>query len=212
MSFITSCEKHKCVGEQEIDPEKIDGYFCYPAIDARPDVSLNYPEIVTMLRAYDTTRIAPLEKALGYSDSRINTYDFDKFIQYLNYIKKLSKKAKIKITGISFISAAKPDYSDTGRSYQDLIYIPTTTINGKQIPFDAVQSIEQGKLITFKEVLAQHGYNWIYNTKEEFEAGKTEGNDYIVKELKQNKTGVISISSRSLESGAGNFGTLAPPF
>ncbi|MBA6157287.1 hypothetical protein H3Z83_12260 [Tenacibaculum sp. S7007] len=212
MSFITSCEKHKCDDKQEIDPEDIDGYFCYPAVDSRPDVSLNYPEIVTMLRAYDTTRIEPLEKALGYPDSRINTYNFDSFIQYLNYVKKLSKKAGITISGISFISAAKLDYNGTGKSYQDLIYIPTTTINGEQVQFDAVQSVEQNRLVTFKEALAENGYNWIYKSKEEFEAGKRADNNYSIKIVKQNKAGFISLPPPPVDSGAGNFGTLTPPF
>ena len=213
MSFIASCEKHKCDDKQEIDPDKIEGYFCHPAIDAKPDVSIDYPEIVTMLRAYDTTRIEPLEKALGYPDSRINTYNFDSFIQYLNYVKKLSKKAGITISGISFISAAKLDYNGTGKSYQDLIYIPTTTIDGKQVQFDAFQSVEQGKLVTFKEALAQHGYHWIYNTKEDFEAGKRAGNNYSIKVLKQNKAGFhIEELAGENGSGAGNHGHLSPPF
>ncbi|MGB1041991.1 MAG: hypothetical protein ACPGU6_01225 [Tenacibaculum sp.] len=213
ISFFTSCKnEHKCNHEsQPVNPENIEGYFTYPALDSRPDVSLDYEEIVAMLKEYDATRIEPLEKALGYPDSRINTYDFNSFIQYLNYVKKLSKKAGITISGISFISAAKPDYNGLKRSYQDLIYIPTTTIDGEQIPFDVVQSVKQGKLVTFKQALAANGYKWIYNTQKEFKEGKNDKNDYSISKLKENKAGFVPLVFRE-ESGAGNRGSLVPPY
>ena len=210
MSFIISCDKHKCKCEDE-ESQIIEGTFCYTD-EGRTKEMLNYTDIVSMLTNYDTTRIAPLEKALGYEDSRVNNYNFKQFKKYLGNIEKLSKDAKIDITGISFISAAKPNYNGTGKSYQDLIYIPTTTINGKQIAFDPVQSVKQGKLVTFKEMLALNGYKWIYNTKQEFEAGKREDYNYNVKFLKQNKAGFMSYLPPSSESGAGNRATLAPPF
>lgn len=213
IGILTSCETKKCnCDEQEIDPQNLEGYFCYPALTSRPDVALKYPEVVEMLTEYDQTRIKPLENALGYPDSRVNTYDFAKFVQYLNYVEKLSRKAKITITGISFISAAKPNYEGLKRSYQDLIYIPTTTINGEQIPFDAVLSAERDSLVTFKAALAEYGYNWIYNTKEEFEAGKNEENNYRLSITKQNKAGFIDFNVANDNSGAGNTATLAPPF
>lgn len=213
MSFMTSCEKHKCKCDHENWELQIpEGTFCY-ADEGRTKEMLDYTEIVAMLRNYDTTRIAPLQRALKYQDSRINTYDFAQFQKYLGRIKNLSKKAKIPMTGISFISAAKPNYDGTGRSYQDLIYIPTTTINGKQIPYDPVQSVKQKKLVTFKEMLAENGYNWIYNTKQEFEAGKREDYDYSLKVLKQNKAGFnFFLSQKNELSGAGNHGQLVPPY
>ncbi len=213
MSFITSCEKHKCICDHEDRVAKItEGTFCY-ADEGRTPEMLNYKEIVAMLEDYDTTRIAPLEKALGYEDSRINTFNFTQFQKYLGRIKNLSSKVQIDITGISFISAAKPNYNGTGKSYQDLIYMPTTTIDGKQIAFDPVQSAEQGRLVTFKEMLALNGYNWIYNTVEDFEAGKRKDYNYTRKVLKQNKAGFISFSLQGSElSGAGNKGVLQPPY
>lgn len=216
ISFMSSCkEEHKCNHESKsINPEDIEGYFTHPALESRPSVALDYDQVVSMLKEYDATRIEPLEKALGYPDSRINTYDFNQFIQYLNYVKKLSKKVGpkgINITGISFISAAMPNYEGLKKSYQDLIYIPTTTINGKQIPFDAVLSAERDSLVTFKAALAENGYNWIYNTKKEFEEGKNEKNDYSISKLKENKAGVVSLVFKE-RSGAGNLGQLEPPY
>lgn len=167
---------------------------------------LDYPEIIEMLKTYDTTRVIPLKNALGYEDTRINTYSFKDFTDYLASIEKLSKIAGITITGISFISAAKPNYAKTGKSYQDLIYIPTTTIDGKQIAFDPVQSVKQGKLVTFKDMLAKNGYKWIYNTLEDFKAGQKEDCDYSAK-----KTEKSLMKSTDL-SGAGNTAHLVPPY
>ncbi|CAM1346034.1 hypothetical protein [Tenacibaculum crassostreae] len=213
MSFAVSCEKHQCKCEHDDWQSQLpEGTFCYSDL-GRTNEMLNYPEIVEMLRNYDTTRIAPLEKALGYPDSRINTYNYQNFKNYLGHIESLSKKAKIEITGISFISAAKPDYNGTGKSYQDLIYIPTTTIDGKQVAFDPVQSTKKGKLVTFKEALAANGYNWIYNSKEEFEEGKRVDYNYSIKVLKENKAGFMSLTPPGDDdSGAGNKGNLEPPY
>ena len=123
MNFMASCEKHKCKCDHDDWQSQIpDSTFCY-SDEGRTAEMLDYTEIVNMLRNYDTTRIAPLEKALGYDDSRINTYNFKQFRKYLGRVKNLSRKAGIEITGLSFISAAKPNYNGTGRSYQDLIYI-----------------------------------------------------------------------------------------
>ncbi|CAM1342686.1 hypothetical protein [Tenacibaculum aestuarii] len=212
MSIVSSCDntdkKCDCDDWQSQVPE---GTFCYSDL-GRTNEMLNYPEIVEMLRNYDTTRIAPLEKALGYPDSRINTYNYQNFKNYLGHIENLSKKAKIEITGISFISAAKPDYNGKGKSYQDLIYIPTTTIDGEQVAFDPVQSTKKGRLVTFKEALAANGYNWIYNSKKEFEAGKRADYNYSIKILKENKAGFMSMLPPLDDSGAGNKANLTPPY
>ena len=74
---MVSCEKHECKCEHE-DDQTPEDTFCY-ADEGRTEEMLNYTEIVAMLKNYDTTRIAPLEKALGYEDSRINSYNFIQF-------------------------------------------------------------------------------------------------------------------------------------
>ncbi|APG66145.1 hypothetical protein LPB136_12530 [Tenacibaculum todarodis] len=206
IGFLTSCEKKCNCDDQNFTPP--DGTFCY-VDEGRTEEMLDYTEIVAMLRNYDATRIAPLEKALGYEDSRLNTYNFEGFKKYLGHIENLSKKAKIKISGISFISAAKANYDGTKRSYQDLIYIPTTTVNGKQIAFDPVQSLKQGKLVTFKEMLAANGYNWIYNSIEDFKKGKRPDNNYSTQQQQQQQKSTILTGNQ--KSGAGNWGQLTPP-
>jgi len=215
MSFAISCDKingNKCDCDdwQSQVPE---GTFYY-SNEGRTKEMLNYNEIVDMLSNYDKTRIAPLEKALGYEDTRANTFNFVQFKKYLGHVEHLSKKAKVKITGISFISTAKENYGEEGRSYSSLIYIPTTTIDGKQIAFDPVQSAKQGKLVTFKEMLVKHGYEWIYNTKEEFKKGKREDYNYRVKTVRENKAGFMFASplDEELLSGAGNWASLEPPY
>ncbi len=211
LSFITSCEKHECKCDCEDWQSQVpEGTFCY-ADEGRQKEMLNYTEIITMLTNYDQTRIRPLEDALGYEDSRINTYNYEQFKKYLGHIEYMSKKAKINITGISFIATANPNYKGTGKSYQDLIYIPTTTIDGKDIAFDPVQSVKQGKLVTFKQMLAVNGYKWIYNTKKEFEEGKRKDYNYTLK--KENKAGFMNFNQSDVdESGAGNWGNLEPPY
>ncbi|WP_299118397.1 hypothetical protein [uncultured Tenacibaculum sp.] len=203
LNFMASCEKHKCKCDNDDWQSQIpEGTFCY-SDEGRTLEMLDYTEIVSMLKEYDTTRIAPLEKALGYEDSRINTYNFKQFLKYLGRVKNLSKKVGIEVSGISFISAAMPNYNNTGRSYQDLIYIPTTTIGGKQVAFDPLQSYKQGKLVTFKEMLAKNGYNWIYNSLEEFNKGKREDYNYSIELL---------TDPSNEPSGAGNKGNLEPPY
>ena len=209
---LTSCKQQitKC-DHGDWQTQVPDGTFCY-SDEGRTKEMLNYTEVISMLKNYDQTRIAPLERALGYEDSRINTYNFEQFKKYLGHVENLSKKAKIKITGISFIAGVKENYRSTGRSYQDLIYIPTTTINRKQIPFDPVQSAKQGKLVTFKEMLAQNGYKWIYNTIEEFKEGKNPNYDYSLPVKVRNEAGFFTASYDEIESGAGNRGHLVPPY
>lgn len=209
MAFFSSCEQKCKKCEKNVLPE---GTFTY-ADEGRTPEMLDYNKIVTMLRNYDQTRIRPLEEALGYEDTRVDNYNFEQFKKYLGRIENLSKKAGVKITGLSFIAAADPNYGKTGKSYQDLIYIPTTTIKGKQIPFDPVQSLKQGRLVTFKEMLADNGYNWIYNTKKDFETGKRKDYNYSIERAqKQNKAGILTIQDPVDLSGAGNYGQLTPPF
>ncbi|CAM1360077.1 conserved exported hypothetical protein [Tenacibaculum sediminilitoris] len=215
MSLAVSCDQ---IQQSKCDcndwrSQVSEGTFCY-SDEGRTKEMLNYKEIINMLSSYDKTRIAPMEEALGYEDTRANTFDFVQFKKYLGHVENLSKKANVKITGISFISTAKENYKNTGKSYSSLIYIPTTTIDGEQIAFDPVQSAKQGKLVTFEEMLAKHGYKWIYNTKEEFKRGKRDDYNYRMKVLKENKAGFMFATSLDDEllSGAGNHATLAPPY
>lgn len=211
-SILTSCKEHKCKCDCDDWQSQVpEGTFCY-SDEGRTKEMLNYKQVISMLKNFDRTRIAPLEKALGYQDARIHNYNFAQFKKYLGHVENLSKKANVEITGISFIAGAKKDYKGTGRVYQDLIYIPTTTVNGKQIPFDPVHSARQGKLVTFKDMLAKHGYKWIYNTAEEFKEGRNPNYDYSLPIKRKNEAGIFTFSYDDGESGAGNFATLRPPY
>lgn len=211
-TFLFSCKEHKCKCDCDDWQSQIpEGTFCY-SDEGRTKEMLNYDELIDMLKNFDRTRIAPLESALGYQDARVHTYDFEQLKKYLGHIENLSKKSKVKITGISFIAGAKKDYKGTGRTYQDLIYIPTTTVNGKQIPFDPLHSARQGKLVTFKDMLAKHGYKWIYNSAKEFKEGRNPNYDYSLPVRKQNEAGFFAPTFDKGESGAGNRGVLQPPY
>ncbi len=168
MSFITSCEKHKCKCEHENEnwEDQIpEGTFCY-ADQGRPTNMIKYKEIVDMLEEYDNTRKEVLKNALGFEDTRINTYPVQQLKDYLGYIENLCAQKSIPLTGINIISAAYPkNYSVNPKEagYQTLIFMPTTTIDGEAfVTFDPLKS-KKGVPTTFKSILAKRGYNWPYD-------------------------------------------------
>jgi hypothetical protein len=138
-----------------------DGY------SGRPDIALTYPELISMLQHYDETKRGPLTKIHGKEDTRINFFKIEDLKAYIAYVEKESKKKKIKLTGINFISAAYPDnYAlDSKKSnYQTLIMMPATTIGDfERVSFDPLKS-KKGEPKTLKEILRSYNeYNWYYN-------------------------------------------------
>ncbi|CAM1356031.1 hypothetical protein [Tenacibaculum halocynthiae] len=207
----------ECTYEECIESANENGVFCYKD-EGRTKEMLSYSEIIEMLKSYDMTRIEPIEKALGYEDSRINTFDFIQFKKYLGHIENLSRKVKIEITGISFIATAKPNHKGKEKGYGSLIYMPSTTIRGKQVLFDPVQSAKRGELVTFKEMLVKHGYNWIYDSEGEYKEGKRKDYNYSLQSIKKE---TVAFSMRNGEgntnmdgddSGAGNLSHKKPPY
>ncbi|MEX6626460.1 hypothetical protein [Tenacibaculum salmonis] len=178
--------------------------------EGRTKEMLNYTEIIDALKLYDVTRISPIEKALGYEDSRINTFNFVQFKKYLGRIENLSRKLGVEITGISFISTAKQIDNTNDKGYGSLIYLPSTTVNGQQVLFDPEQSVKQRKLVTFKEMLAKHGYNWIYDSKESYSKGKRRDYNYKI-ELEQSVLSRGEQGGSGEDSGAGNYSNMTPP-
>ena len=164
-----------------------------------------YKEMVAMLEHYDKTRKPVLEKALGREDTRINFYSIETLETYLAYAKKVSQEKGIKLTGINIVSASYPESTKHGvPNYQTNMFMPTTEINGKNIAF-APDVSKEGKIVTMKEVLGEYGYNWVYDSKEDYD-----NRDQRSKELKENK------KNRSLmvdiESEIGNLAHLTPPY
>ncbi|CAL2077420.1 hypothetical protein [Tenacibaculum sp. 190524A02b] len=220
VEFLKRLFGKECDCEECIEKGSERGIFCYKD-EGRTEEMLSYPEVIEMLKHYDLTRIEPVERMLGYEDSRVNTFDFLQFKKYLGHIENLSKKAGIRITGISFINTVKPNHDEKEKGYGSLIYIPTTTMNGEQIAFDPVQSANRGKLVTFREMLAEYGYNWIYDTEGAYKEGKRKDNNYSIENLQkqesqksENAQEVKSFALRGAEgeSGAGNWGTRKPPY
>lgn len=204
--FCRECTEEECLKNAN---EK--GIFCYKD-EGRTKEMLSYSEIIEMLKSYDTTRIEPLESALGYEDSRVNTFDFIQFKKYLGHVENLSKKANIKITGISFISSVKK-HEKNGKEYSSLIYMPSTTIKGVDVLYDPLQSAKLGKLVTFKEMLVKHGYNWIYDTEGDYKEGKRKDYNYILESEKKEAVvaSMAKINDLDNDSGAGNYGNMTPP-
>ncbi|WP_064966686.1 hypothetical protein [Tenacibaculum ovolyticum] len=172
---------------------------------SRPYNALNYKELVPMLEHYDETRKSVLEKALGHEDTRMSYFSIETIENYLAYVKTLSKEKGIRITGINFVSASYPENTTHGvPNYQTIVFMPTTEINGKNINFDPVQSSE-GNVVTVKQMLGSYGYNWVYDSKEDYEnrnkpSKKTQKN-FLKRE-----------SMKDLESGVSNWGTMKPPY
>jgi hypothetical protein len=185
------------------------GVFCYKD-EGRTKEMLSYPQVIEMLQVYDEHCIVPFEKAMGYEDARINTFDFVQFKKYLGHVENLSKKAGIAMTGISFISVGKL-HADDGREYSSLIYMPSTTVGGAQVLYDPVQSYRSKALVTFGEMLAKHGYQWIYDTKETYKKGKRKDNKYQLPVMMK-ATNSLRDGNDFEESGAANLSHLTPPY
>lgn len=172
---------------------------------AKPQNLLMYKEMVAMLEHYDETRKPVLEKALGYEDTRINFFTIETLETYLAYMKKVSEEKGIKLTGINIVSASYPESTNHGTpNYQTTMFMPTTEIDGINIAF-APEVSTGNKIVTMKEMLGSYGYNWVYDSKEDYENRNT-----TTKKLKSNKQS--REQKGDIESGAGNYGQLSPPY
>lgn len=212
IAAIGSLFNNECTCEECIEHGAEKGIFCYKD-EGRTKEMLNYPEVIKLLKTYDQSRTPILEEMLGYEDSRINTFNFIQFKKYLGHVENLSKRANIEMTGISFVSVAKPD-NNGGKGYASLLYIPSTTVNGSQILFDPLQSLKEGKLVTFKEMLERHGYRWIYDSAEDYKEGKRKDNDYGLKTEMKRMMAVSNSLVEELEdeSSAGDYAHYSPPY
>lgn len=168
---------------------------------AKPQNLLMYKEMVAMLEHYDQTRKPVLEKALGYEDTRVNTYPIQQLKDYIGYIENLCAQKNIPLTGVNIISAAYPEKQSGTKEagYQTLIFMPTTTINGEEfVAFDPLKS-NKGVPATFKSILAKRGYNWPYD------------NSKVAKE--EQKAGVVSLRVTEDEDSSGaNRMRPVPPY
>ncbi len=172
---------------------------------AKPQNLLMYKEMAAMLEHYDETRKPILEKALGREDTRINFFTIETLETYLNYMKKASEEKGIKLTGINIVSASYPETTAHGTpNYQTVMFMPTTEINGKNIAF-AIDASKQGEIITMKEKLFEYGYNWVYDSNEDYENRKS-----VSKEIQQNL--LKRSETTDEESPVGNKGVLQPPY
>lgn len=172
---------------------------------SRPYNMLMYKDIVAMLEHYDKTRKPLLENGLGFEDTRMNYYSIETIENYLVYVKTLAKEKNIKITGINFISAAYPYKTKHGTpNYQTNMFMPTTEIRGENVCFDPVYSTKD-KIVTMKEMLAKYGYNWVYDTKRDYD-----NRNVVLKEVKDNLKNRETIEDQM--SSAGNLSHKKPPY
>ncbi len=194
--------------------ELLQAIFCVfcpkPPKPHKPETLLTYHEVVDMLRHYDETRREQLIGALGFEDTRVNTFDFYELKNYLTYVEKEAKEKGIKLKGISFIKGVysektthKSDFVD----YENLMYMPTTVIKGEQVLVDVINSSKE-KTVTFRQMLEKNGYEWRYSLKENFNLKVSHKKEKkILKSTLMQKNG-----GDELLSGTANVTNLAPPY
>jgi len=171
----------------------------------RPWNMLNYKEVIERLEYYDETRIPMYEEQLGFEDSRVHHYSIETIENYIAYVKQLSKEKGIEFTGINFVASAYPEDADYGTpKYQNIMLMPTTIIDGKQIGYDPELSTTE-KIVTTKEALANYGYNWVYDSEEDYANRK----NVVQKSAKEKE--VLMQSAKAVPSSAGNYAGLTPP-
>lgn len=172
---------------------------------AKPWNMISYKGMIERLEHYDATRKPVLEQALGFEDTRINYYSLETIENYIAYVKQLSQEKGIEFTGINFVSGAYPEDADYGTpNYQHIMFVPTTNVEGKEISFDPVQS-SKGDVVTIKEMLASYGYNWVYDSKEDYE-----NRNVVSKEIQENFA--KRAKTTDLDSGNANVSNIAPPY
>ena len=183
-----------------------------PIHPTQPETLLTYKEVVEMLRTYDATRLKQITELLGFEETRINTFEFGELKNYMRYVEKLAKEKGIKLKGISFIKGVYTEatkHNDDFVDYENLMYMPTAMVNGKEVLIDVVNSSE-GKIVTFKEMLAKYDYIWRYDNKKNFVLKKEKQQ---VQQQQVLKSVVMRHDHEGGElSGTGNFGTYTPPY
>ncbi len=176
---------------------------------SKPKTLLTYWEIVSMLHEYDKTRFEILVNGLGFEDTRINTFDFYELKNYLAYMEEEAKKKNIQLKGVSFIkgvyteeNAPKPEYVN----YENLLYTPTTIINGQEVEIDVLSSTKDN-IVTLKSKLEKFNYEWRYDNKENFKLKSSKKLEKkALKSIMMNDDGFSDE-----ESGLANKTHLSPP-
>ncbi len=185
--------------------ERICRFLCRTPEPTKPETLLTYKKVVSMLKEYDNTRFEVLVNGLGFEDTRVNTFNFEELKNYMEYTQKLAKKKKIKLKGISFIKgvySSESAHKDDFIGYENLMYMPTAMVNGKEVLVDLINS-KVGKIVTFKEMLERYGYEWRYDNVNNY---KMKGKQKEVKIVK------AMMKEHDELSGTANVTNIAPPY
>lgn len=194
VSFV-GCQKDEDIVNTNVEEASVE----------RPWNALMYKDMIGMLEHYDKTRKPVLENALGFEDTRINYYSIETLENYIKYVKQLSKEKGIEFTGINFVSGVYPENGTKGTSnYQNLIMMPTTNLNGKNIGFDPMKSTNE-KVVTIKEVLGSFGYNWVYDSQDDYSNRKI-----IPENINLNYSRRSKLNDE--ESVSANWSNVTPPY
>ncbi|WP_442267729.1 hypothetical protein ACSIGC_08700 [Tenacibaculum sp. ZS6-P6] len=176
----------------------------------KPKTLLTYKQVVHMLREYDNTRFEILVNNLGFEDTRVNTFDFAEMKNYLAYTEELAHKKGIKLKGISFVKGVYNEKNAKNGDfvgYENLLYLPTALVNGKEMLID-LESSSRDKIVTLKEKLSTLGYEWKYDNKNNFKlkTDKTDNKQFL-RSANENELG-----DDENESLIGNWGNTTPPY
>lgn len=178
----------------------------------KPETLLTYKEVVMMLSDYDNTRLDILADALGFEDSRVNTFDFYELKNYLEYTENLAREKGIKLKGVSFVKGVynkEMARDEELIGYENLMYIPTTMINGKEVLVDVINSKKE-EIVTFKEKLREFGYEWRYDNKKNYKFKNSKKQEK--QEFKKQFMMMNDDNGSDTLSGASNHSTIAPPY
>ncbi|CAL2088029.1 conserved hypothetical protein [Tenacibaculum sp. 190524A05c] len=175
---------------------------------SKPKTLLSYRDIVTMLHEYDNSRFELLVNGLGFEDTRVNTLDFYELKNYLAFMEREAKKRNISLKGISFIkgvyteeNSPKPEFIN----YENLLYTPTTIIEGKEVEIDVLNSTRES-VVTLKSKLQEYNYEWRYDDKKNYKLKSSKkAEDKIMKTIMRND------GFSDEESGLANKTHLSPP-
>lgn len=182
--ILTSCN-------QKDNPIIDNETSCYDYM-GRPLQALTYNEVAKMELHYDRTKRESIKKSRGgEEDTWLYHYNLKDLKAYIAYVEKLAKDKNIEVTGINIRAAAYPDDQSSGikRDYQTLIFIPTTTINGKErVSFDPIYSKDKQPAL-FDSI--------VNNFKKELKTG--------------NSKSLRSLSIPDMESSAANRVQQTPP-
>lgn len=196
LTIVTNEEYSKLTEEPTIVNKEI----------TKPTTLLTYNEIVEMLTEYDNTRLytdketnLTVTKGLKFEDSRVSTFDFTEIKNYIAYIEDIATKKGITLKGLSFIKGVYTKNTTTSTEYighENLMYLPTTIIDGNEVLIDLLQTTNQ-ETIRFSDMLAKQNYNWRNDSEKTSDSYEKKQTNSYQPQLKSTSSGSSGVANRT---------------